>query len=318
MTRIIALVILIGITSGCMKFEQVDTSIEATDGNKISNNSTLNISDTDVKQVICNLGWKIETEYIDDILTSYLYLYSKDNVQVKCEVGDITGHVESIEEYKDRYPEDGILPIVSWFGGGGAELVGRYIDKNTIVIMIKTIGDAVGYGVDWDEYEEWCTISIEYNEQGQVESLLKLDDSQSEKNDDTSNTVPNEDITNNVSINNFIGKWKIASVAWETKQHNYIGIMDEIIGTTVILKEDYYELGEDIISNPIISLEKIDDIHFLTMYAAGSEKKAREYSEMYGLCIQDTTGTIGYMYYMDGEIWCEYEECILFRLEKIE
>lgn len=183
--RVIVLVVLIGITSGCTRFEQDNTSVKSTISNEISNNNTVKASDAEVKQKACNLDWRIEEEYIDDIPTSYLYLYSKDNVQVECEVGDIIGHVESIEEYKDRYPEEGILPIVSWFGGGGAELVGRYIDENTIVIMIKTIGDTVGYGVDWYEYEEWCTVSIGYNEQGQVESLLNLQDRQSEKNEGT-------------------------------------------------------------------------------------------------------------------------------------
>lgn len=181
--RAIVLVVLIGITSGCTRFEQDNTSVKSTISNEISNNNTVKASDAEVKQKTCNLDWRIEEEYIDDIPTSYLYLYSKDNVQVECEVGDIIGHVESIEEYKDRYPEDGILPIVSWFGGGGAELVGRCIDENTIVIMIKTIGDIVGYGVDWHEYKEWCTVSIGYNEQGQVESLLNLQDRQSEKNE---------------------------------------------------------------------------------------------------------------------------------------
>lgn len=151
----------------------------------------------------------------------------------------------------------------------------------------------------------------------EVEFLLNVDDGQSDIDDNTLNTIVNEETSNNVSIDNFLGMWKLVDVAWEPKQHNYIGIMDQILGMQLTMEEDYYELGEDIVINPIISVEKIDDIHFLTMYASGSEDKAREYSEMYSLCIQDTTGTIRYMYYMDGEIWCEYKGRILFKLEKI-
>ncbi len=310
--RLLLLVMLIGgicMVSGCKSLEGFNDSVENTNtSNEILSSST-QLNNTNVEEKACNLKWRIQTDNSGEIIKSYLYLYSENNEKIECEVGYIEGEVFSLEEYKDRYPKDGVIPINSWYGGQGIEIVGRYIDKSTLMLMSKGIGDGIEYGTSWDQYDEWYRINISYNEQGEIENLEAIEL--------MSLYMDSEEANKEVSINSFIGTWEIASVAWEPKQHNYIGIMDQIIGTTVILKEDYYECGDDIVSESSLELEKIDSNHFLFAYAAGAQDVVMQYEEMYALAIKKEDVAITYLYYMDGEIWSDYKG-LLFRLEKID
>lgn len=117
------------------------------------------------------LAWRIEKQTLDDSVRSYLYLQSVDNEAIAVELGYLVGEVFDLKEYKDRYPEGGIIPINSWYGGAGVEVVGRYLDGNALSIMVSPIGDGLEYGSSWEDYEEWYRVDISYDEQGKIAHL---------------------------------------------------------------------------------------------------------------------------------------------------
>ncbi len=119
-----------------------------------------------------DLQWRVESVLdLDNVVKSYLYLYSEANPQVEVELEYIIGDVSSLEAYPQRYPQDGMIPISSWYGGAGVEVVLREIDSNTIAVMAKGIGDGISYSSDWAEYEKWYEIKIKYNSAGAIEAL---------------------------------------------------------------------------------------------------------------------------------------------------
>lgn len=119
------------------------------------------------------LKWRQETKWNEtgDVLTSELYLYSEDNNEIECKVGGVVGELNDVK-YKDRYPEDAIIPLDTWFGGGGTVIVGKILDKNTLVLMIRGIGDSVGYSTKWSDYNEWYKVEMIYNEEGKIQKLI--------------------------------------------------------------------------------------------------------------------------------------------------